>query len=95
MTASNKKVLPQIKKNCLDQCGLINSEIGATYMSDHVQRNGKIAESAIDHVYHSIKMEKNPTTTTNHRLFIIGKGSFIISITQLGGGEGVNTCIQL
>ena len=44
-------------KNCLDQCGLFNADIGITYMSDHLQNNGKIAESALDHVYHSETME--------------------------------------
>ena len=45
-------------KNCLDQCGLFNADIGITYMSDHLHNNGKIAESALDHVNHSETMEK-------------------------------------
>ena len=38
-------------RNVLDQNGLINKEVGVTYQSDHLQVNGQIAESALDHVY--------------------------------------------
>ena len=52
-----QKSVAAIVKNCLDQCGLKIADVGITYMSDHIQSNGKISETALDHVYHSVKME--------------------------------------
>ena len=47
---ANKNVAA-ILKNMLEQEGLVNLDVGNTYQSDHVQANGKIAISALDHVY--------------------------------------------
>ena len=46
-------------KNTLEQEGLVNLDVGNTYQSDHVQSNGKIAISAIDHVYCSKNLAIN------------------------------------
>ena len=51
-----------IAKKLLDtlaQCGLSTAEIGITYLADHAQRNGNIAESALDHVYFSNSLTHN------------------------------------
>ena len=45
-------------KITLDQCGLIINDIGITYQGDHIQSNGEIAHSALDHVYSSSSLEK-------------------------------------
>ena len=45
-----QKIVAAILKNSLEQSGLTNADIGITYMSDHAQTNGQIAESALDHV---------------------------------------------
>ena len=45
-------------RNVLDQCGLMSKEVGKTYQSDHLQTNGQIAESALDHVYCSKSIEE-------------------------------------
>ena len=54
----NKNVSIQLK-NVLDQCGLMSKEVGKTYQSDHLQTNGQIAESALDHVYCSKVLKKS------------------------------------
>ena len=33
--------------------GMIINQIGTTYQADHAGKDGNVAESAIDHVYHS------------------------------------------
>jgi hypothetical protein len=51
-----------IAKKLLDtlaQCGLSTAEIGITYLADHAQRNGNIAESALDLVYFSNSLTHN------------------------------------
>ena len=40
-------------KNSLLQNGLLIEEVGITFVSDHVQTNGIISESNLDHVYSS------------------------------------------
>ena len=40
-------------RSCLDLNGLRVNYIGNTYLADHAQNNGNIAESEIDHVYFS------------------------------------------
>ena len=42
-----------LPKNVLEQEGLECLDIGLTYQADHVQQNGKIASSALDHIYWS------------------------------------------
>ena len=46
----------------LDACGLRSLPIGATFISDHRQADGSIAESWLDHVYHSPDLETQITT---------------------------------
>ena len=33
------------------QCGLVNKEIGNTYLADRLADDGSVIESAIDHIY--------------------------------------------
>ena len=48
----NKKISNQLK-NCFLQNGIQIEDVGTTFVADHVQSNGDIAESNIDHVYSS------------------------------------------
>ena len=45
-----KNKLAQNIKNKLEECGMINLDVGITFTSDIVQKNGKIATSALDHI---------------------------------------------
>ena len=47
----------ELLKNKIEECGMINLEIGETFTSDIVQKNGAIASSALDHIYISSRME--------------------------------------
>ena len=42
----------------LKQNGMKNIDIGNTYLADNTTQNGKIAESALDHIYMSSGMEE-------------------------------------
>ena len=64
--------------NCLKQNGLSSKEVGTTFVADHVQNNGDISVSNIDHVYSSsnvsqritqIKLVKN--TSSDHHLVLV------------------------
>ena len=48
----NKKIANQLI-NCLQQNGIVSENVRTTFMADHMQTNGDIAESNIDHVYAS------------------------------------------
>ena len=67
----NKNVA-EILKNMLEQEGLECLDIGLTYQADHVQQNGNIASSALDHIYCSkdlvqtIKFKKLSNSATDH-----------------------------
>ena len=56
----------------LKQEGLECLDIGLTYQADHVQQNGNIASSALDHIYCSkdlvqaIKFKKLSNSATDH-----------------------------
>ena len=50
-------------KIVLDQCGLSINEVGITYKGDHIQVNGNIAQSALDHVYSSKSLESRIVVT--------------------------------
>ena len=80
---SNKKSVAAILKSCLDQNNLINAEIGTIYMSDHVQSNGKIAESALDHVYHSKKMDNIITMIKPKHTFVFYIRFFYLHFLRL------------
>ena len=55
----NKKIAVPLK-NSLEQNGILNEDsIGNTYLADHVLQNGKIPESALDHVYYSRTITEN------------------------------------
>ena len=73
----NKKIATQLK-DCLLQNGLICEDVGITFVGDHVQRNGEIAQSNLDHVYTcksvsqritSIKLIDN--TSSDHHLVLV------------------------
>ena len=53
----DKKNISQPLIQCLEQNGLKIRDIGTTYQSDHIQSNGKIAHTALDHVYTSENLE--------------------------------------
>ena len=38
----------------LDQYGLEIAELGSTFQTDHIQKNGDISESSLDHIYQMI-----------------------------------------
>ena len=40
----------QILRECLDLNGLKIEDIGDSYIANHIQKNGNIAMSAIDHI---------------------------------------------
>ena len=46
----------KILKGALNQNGLIIKEVGNSYVVNHVQKNGNISESALDHVYSKEKL---------------------------------------
>ena len=53
-----KKNLALQLKNSLALCGLVNQDIGVTFVVDHMQKNGTIAGNALDHVYLSGSITK-------------------------------------
>ena len=48
-------IVTQVLRDCLDSNGLIIENIGDTYIANHIQKNGNISTSAIDHIYHRIE----------------------------------------
>ena len=59
----NKNVAIPLKIT-LDQCGLLSNDVGITYLGDHVQANGMVAQSALDHVYSSKSLDTRLDITT-------------------------------
>ena len=60
--------------------------VGPTFVADHSQNNGNIAESWIDHVYHSKELESQIQTE------IINYGSsdhLPVTIKQMGAPQAV------
>ena len=53
----NKRVT-ELLMNKLEECGLISLDIGDTFTSDIIQKNGKRATSDIDHIYVSKKISE-------------------------------------
>ena len=53
-----------ILREVLEQSGITVRNVGNTYMADHMQKNGYIAESAIDHVYSSHSITNSTTIKT-------------------------------
>ena len=45
-----KNNVAECLKNKIEECGLVNLDLGETFTSDIVQKNGKISTSAIDHI---------------------------------------------
>ena len=58
----HKKMANQLM-GTLDTCGLKCAPIGATFISDHCQADGSIAESWLDHVSHSTDLDTQINTT--------------------------------
>ena len=48
----------------LKQCGMVEHEIGITYVADHMQANQVISLSALDHVYSSSQMSDHTKSRT-------------------------------
>ena len=54
------------------QCGLVNQEIGNTYLADRLNLDGSVIQSALDHIYISTELEKTtkcgklPDSSTDH-----------------------------
>ena len=63
--------------NCIEQCGLKINQVGLTYQADHMLANGKVPESALDHVYSSeaikdkIKISTLKDSSTDHLPVVI------------------------
>ena len=61
-----------ILREVLEQSGITVRNVGNTFMADHMQKNGYIAESAIDHVYsneelnNKIECKSIPNSATDH-----------------------------
>ena len=47
--------MADILLNTLKHCNLTNEEVGTTFVTDHVQKNGMVSESSLDHVYHNLE----------------------------------------
>ena len=68
----DKKNISQPLIQCLEKNGLKIQDVGTTYQSDNVQSNGKIAHTALDHVYVSesmvnrIQVKKLQNSATDH-----------------------------
>ena len=68
----------------LDACGLICKPIGPTFISDHCQADGSIAESWLDHVYHN----QDLNTQMETKVKTYGSSDHLPVIVKL------NTCHQ-
>ena len=71
-------------KACLDRNGFSYKNIGNTYFADHAQSDGKIAESALDHVYSNgqeVKTVIIPNCSSQFNLNIT-KSCYIRKITK-------------
>ena len=55
-----KNIAMEIKSS-LAQCGLLNMDIGNTYLADRLSEDGTTIESALDHVYINPDIEKRVT----------------------------------
>ena len=53
----DRKSVAQPLLHCLEQNGLKVRDIGITFQADHMQPNGRVAESALDHAYTSMTIE--------------------------------------
>ena len=53
----DRKSVAQPLLHCLEQNGLKVRDIGITFQADHMQPNGRVAESALDHAYTSLTIE--------------------------------------
>ena len=66
------KNLVGLLKDTLEQCGLLINDIGWTYQADHAQANVEVAESSLDHTYHSrvledrIRVSKLENSSSDH-----------------------------
>ena len=66
------KTVAEELKGTLAQCGLINVELGHTYLPDRLSDAGLPIQSSLDHIYRSVELEDNTTgskltnTSTDH-----------------------------
>ena len=67
-----KNNVAEILMNKVEECGMVNLELGVTFTSDIVQKSGKIATSALDHIYISsvlkseVRFKKITNSSTDH-----------------------------
>ena len=65
-SATHKKMANKLIES-LNSCGLAVESVGPTFISDHIQSNGSITESWLDHVYHNEQQkEKIKTKVLNY-----------------------------
>ena len=64
-TTQTFRKISDVLKNSLEQCGIDIYDMGNTFQSDHLQSNGQVAMSLLDHVYHS----KSITDRINVNIF--------------------------
>ena len=62
------KIMANLLQGQLESCGIKIGNVGPTFMADHCQKNGSIAESWLDHIYYSEKLESiiSIKTINNH-----------------------------
>ena len=68
----DRKSVAQPLLHCLEQNGLLTHDVGTTFQADHLQSNGSVSSSALDHVYSSeilkecIKVTKVLSSASDH-----------------------------
>ena len=81
-----RKSVAQPLIQCLGQNGLRIQDVGLTFQADHMQKNGLVAESSIDHVYSSlpldncIKLNKLANSSSDHLPVLV---SYSLDLTKL------------
>ena len=62
------KNMSNLLRGTLESCGMKIGQVGPTFMADHCQRNGMIAESWLDHIYYTKQLESviNIKNLNNH-----------------------------
>ena len=49
-------------QDTITQCGLVNIDLGDTYIADRLNKEGQHITSALDHIYMTMSLEKLTTT---------------------------------
>ena len=87
-----RKSVAQPLIQCLELNGLRIQNVGPTYQADHMQENGRIAESSLDHVYSSlpldncIKINKLTNSSSDHLPVLL---SYSLDLTKLSYSHSV------